>query len=76
MHVCNNIRVYSTGEFAGLKKAVFDHFCDILVIYEQGSKWTKAGGAEKSSRANIDIKCPLYELHLHVIILKFVIICN
>ena len=27
-------RVYSTGEFAGLKLAIFDHFCDVLVTYK------------------------------------------
>ena len=26
--------MYSTGEFAGQKLAIFEHFCDILVTYE------------------------------------------
>ncbi len=29
-----SFRVYSTGEFAGLKLAIFYHFCDVLVTYE------------------------------------------
>ena len=28
------LRVYSTGEFTGLKLAIFDHFCDISVTYK------------------------------------------
>ena len=30
----NSYRVYSTGELAGLKLAVFDHLCDVLVTYK------------------------------------------
>ena len=26
-------RLYSTGDFAGLKLAIFDHFCEVLVTY-------------------------------------------
>ncbi len=30
----DSYRVYSTGEFAGLKLAIFDHLCDILGTYK------------------------------------------
>ncbi len=30
-------RVCSTGKFEGLKLAIFDHFCDVLVTYKRNT---------------------------------------
>ncbi len=46
------------------------------VSNSQGSKRTKAREAEKRVRVSFAIQCPLLWVHLHVIIMKIVIISN
>ena len=47
-----------------------------IPVVKQGSKRTKATGAEKCGRASNDIICPLFGGRLYVIILEFAVTCN